>query len=1240
MHGFLQTDDSDFDIVLVQEPWFGTVATLRSDTDPDGIPQPGFPTNNKWLTFSPPYPSDVRPKVCIYANRLTIDQTLVINHIPPAPLLSPNSMVIDLLSPVDRGSVQLRIINVYHDKPMSGHSLAHLFSHTLDDLIPTIILGDFNTHSPRWSLPHSTHSSWAPAFHEWMDSNGLETLNPTNEHTWQKRGSRNSIIDLALANESARFIANLSALTVSWPQAASDHAALLINFHPDHTSPPPPPELHGFHIDQDRKEEWYNSFRSFVTDHLMLSATDPLIAAEQLNEAILATCRTHLDKIKSGPPKGALWWNDQCTLNLHMLRSTPPGEARTRASKSFRASVREAKRSWAHDQLFENHKTDNIWRMARVRKGRRSQVLPPLKDAYGSVQSDTLTKASLLKNRFFPEKNNAVDIAVASIGDPHPLPERAWPPISIDEIAEAIKGTNNKSAPGPSGINYKILKWAFDACPEVFVHVFNLSLSNSIHPWKHATVVPVPKPNKPDYSVPKAYRPVSLMECTGKLLEKVIAKRITNDIALYPDILPSNQFGSRPQHNTTDAALALVHRIQATRSSGYHAALILFDISGFFDHIDTGRTRDILEKKGFPSTLVKWVFSFLTDRSASIRLDATTLAPFKVPDGTPQGSPLSPIISAIYTSFLLSLSSTWTHSSLSLYVDDGAILAISATPKSACEKAISKLEQSLRWLDTNGLQADAEKTEIMIFSPSRYRGPKWDTAYTDPSGARHNIRPTSRLRYLGFYLTPTLDWRPHVSIMAMRARSTIRGLSILGNSIRGLDLLHWKQVYLMYVIPILTYGAEVWYTGHRQKHLVNMLQVAQNEGIRKITGVFRTTPTAVSENMIGIAPIKFVLSRSLHSFCNRMSATNPHHILHSILTDDQCTYWRITPPTNLSSLLHNLTPSTYVHPSHSPWAPPNLSFAPHYPPAQSTVLFYVPSTVENSYVIHVASKTHHTYKLLRSFIGTDHVQALGLAIASTLREFPTITSHFVHTQSFEQKLTSSHPHRDSLIFSTIRNAIDSSPLTVYSFPLFHTHAKDSPNPTQRRLWNRQFTASPHQPLPPLPLSPRKQMWQNVKNEYVPIIHPAALACQTPDNGKPVAAIRGAVKAHSRLVTSSIIRIATGHCFDATYSQHFCPIANDPLFCPHTHSRPHLHTRHHILFQCANYAKERRKHLPRPWRLTSILQSEDAAEKLGLFLKASNCSILRPLPKLAPSPTPSPTLTHSSLRSNPLNPEPP
>ena len=1094
----------------------------------------GFTANNKWVTLSPPYNNDTCPKVCAYINRETINQTYIVNHIPPSQLLSPNSMVIDILSPINRDQIDLRVVNVYHDKPESGHALSHIFTHELDTNIPTLFLGDFNTHSPRWSLPHSTTSSWAHSFHEWMDENGLETLNPVNKHTWSQPGSRPSIIDLALANESARFFTNLSSLTVSWTQSDSDHAALLINFYPDVDTPITHHNPRGFHIDSGKKDDWTKFFRLHVSDCSISTSVDPTEASQLFHDAIIYACEHNLDKLKSGPPKGAVWWNDDCVTKFHLLRSSRIGTERKLASKTFRSAVREAKRSWAHQQLFETANTNNIWNMARIRKGRRSQILPPLKDTNGNIHSDTSTKASLLKDRFFPPKTNTVNIEQAALYDPEPLPPRPWIPITADEIHTSLMDTSNKSAPGPSGINYKLLKWAFDACPDIITHIFNLSLSTGTHVWKHATIIPVPKPNKPDYSAPKAYRPVSLMECTGKLLEKVITRRITNDISIHPDILPNNQFGSRPQHCTTDAALALVHRIQTTRKSGFHAALILFNISGFFNHIDAHRTRDILTKKGFPPNMVNWIFSFLTDRSASMRLDATDIDPFTVPDGTPQGSPLSPILSAIYTSFLLTLSTTWSHSSLSLYVDDGAILSVSATPYSAAQNAQSKLEETLHWLHTNGLTADYDKTELMIFSPPRYKGPKiTGISYTDPSNAlKHHTTVTTRIRYLGFFLTPTLDWRPHVSIMANRARSMIRELAILGNSVRGLDLVHWKQVYLMYVIPILTYGAPVWYTGFSQKGLINTLQTAQNEGIRKITGVFRTTPTATTENMIGIAPIKYLLPRIIHSFRNRMIATNPNHILHTILTDDPCRYSRFSPPTNLSSLLQDLEPSTYSHVPPQPWKPTNVTFSTAKPPPQTTILYYIPSSTNNNYVIHVTFKTHTIFTLLRSFTGRDHTQALGLAILSSLRDFSNIPYHFIHLPSFEQKLTAAKPHRDSTTFSHIRETIDSLPSSHFSFHYYYTRDKDSPNRAQRLHWNNRFSVTrthPNITQPnPLSLSPRDLMWQKIKEDYIPIDHPSALACQTPDNGKPVAAIRGALKVLRSVTTKGNHLSSHGH----------------------------------------------------------------------------------------------------------------
>ena len=481
MHGILQTNDQSYDIILIQEPWFDGVATLRSDTNPNGIVQSGFPANNKWITLSPTRSADDHLKVCAYINRRTINQTHIVNHIPPSPLTSANTMVIDILSPVS-DKIELHIINIYHDKPASGHALTHLFSHLLDDSIPTLVMGDLNTHSPRWSLPHSTPSSWAPAFHEWMDTNGLETLNPINQLTWKRPGSKPSIIDLALANESARYFANLSALTVSWDQSkGSDHAALLINFYPEERQPPPREELRGFYIDPAKQEDWTNTFRSLADDRSLLTMTDPADASAQLHEVIMMACQRHLDKIKPGPLKGAVWWNEDCAAKLQSLRSSRAGIERKEASKVFSNTVQEAKRSWAHQQLFENAKTENIWNMARVRKGRRAQVLPPLKDTNGTTHSDTDVKATLLKARFFPPKSNSVDITIAATQDPDPLTTRPWTPIDAAEIAEALKDTSNKSAPGPSGINYKLLKWTNAAYPEVITHLFNLSLSTGTH---------------------------------------------------------------------------------------------------------------------------------------------------------------------------------------------------------------------------------------------------------------------------------------------------------------------------------------------------------------------------------------------------------------------------------------------------------------------------------------------------------------------------------------------------------------------------------------------------------------------------------------------------------------------------------------------------------------------------------------------------------------------------------------
>jgi len=97
----------------------------------------------------------------------------------------------------------------------------------------------------------------------------------------------------------------------------------------------------------------------------------------------------------------------------------------------------------------------------------------------------------------------------------------------------------------------------------------------------------------------------------GKVLERIVAKRINHDIEHF-SLLSMSQFGSRPAHSAIDAVATLVHRIQATHTTNNAGALLLFDISGFFDNINPQRTVHTLQLRGFPTNICDWTLSFLT----------------------------------------------------------------------------------------------------------------------------------------------------------------------------------------------------------------------------------------------------------------------------------------------------------------------------------------------------------------------------------------------------------------------------------------------------------------------------------------------------------------------------------------------------------------------------------------------------------------------------------------------------
>jgi len=87
--------------------------------------------------------------------------------------------------------------------------------------------------------------------------------------------------------------------------------------------------------------------------------------------------------------------------------------------------------------------------------------------------------------------------------------------------------TSKGKCPGYDRISYALLKNISPTLKEKVLEIFNLTLvtGSKPHVWKSATVIPIPKPKKSHHST-NSFHPISLLSCLGKIIEKMIARRL------------------------------------------------------------------------------------------------------------------------------------------------------------------------------------------------------------------------------------------------------------------------------------------------------------------------------------------------------------------------------------------------------------------------------------------------------------------------------------------------------------------------------------------------------------------------------------------------------------------------------------------------------------------------------------------------------------------------------------------
>jgi hypothetical protein len=749
MHVLLATNEDD-DILLVQEPWFNPVGTARCDSMIDGKDILGGATNPQWDIHYPYFNFDQRTKVMTYARIHERGEPFRRNRLQ---MVSRNDLVSHpciLLTEVKAGRETWCVLNFYNDVD-DPTALRTLLGLDLDPLIPTLLTGDFNLHSFTWSLMGWAPDQKAADLEEWAATQTLSLLSQPSIPTHRgENGACSSTIDLTWLNLAATVQGIFQGAHIHWDGSVNSDHALIRTFACTWFDVVRPPSDHtnGFdmNLSPEDWETWLELFKDAVprVRGPLRSAAEVDAIVDLLYLAFNSACTAVMKRKGSAPAHNSCWWSPACADAARAVQQAPTQALKDEATRALKVTVRNAKRTWADNYIT----TANVWEVAAWRHGRRQTHIPALVDANGTLTFNHDSMSTIFADRFFAW--DLGDIPLSFPDDPPTQPVRPFAPITADEAFALLSRASNTSSPGDLGIGWALLKKGWGPASETLTAVFNACITLGHHPavWKNAVVVVIPKPDWPDYTQAKAHRPISLLETMSKLLEKVVAQRIQHDI-VTEELIPTTQFGGRKHSSCLDTGLTLLHDVQAAHSAGLKCGIMLFDVKGFFDHVNHARLVQVVRQMGFAPEMCGWMSSFLRDRKVSLRFNNLLASKRDQPVGVPQGSPISPVLSVAYTSSLLHKMGSWTNSSLGMYVDDSILFACADTWVAVQDTLQSQYAICEEWLRWVGLSAELDKTELLYFQkPFECNSVPAPHSITLPcTGSTYEVHAVETLRY-------------------------------------------------------------------------------------------------------------------------------------------------------------------------------------------------------------------------------------------------------------------------------------------------------------------------------------------------------------------------------------------------------------------------------------------------------------------------------------------------------------
>lgn len=721
------------------------------------------------------------------------------------------------------------------------------FQNLIDQLPqPRIILGDFNAHNPLWKS--ITKNPRGTAIENLINNNNLICINREG-HTYHHPSTGTaSIIDLTICNPSI-------ATKLTWrilEQQQSDHLPILIstlkpnnNNNPQHS---PPNTINYHHINWTTFQETLESTTIDQNSHLSINQRIDLLT-NNITSALLSSQIKHKPiKHKNPVP----WWSKELSAlrkdknrALKKFTKQPTSLNRTifnQTKVKFRDLIKSQKES-SWNQFIDNINLSttpkDFWNQINKVAGKKTLNNITSLNINGNIIQDPFTIANTLATSFTNSSTNNVNrrkyilksskkLNIVPTQTVHQINQS----ISYIEFNIALHNTKNSSSPGFDNINYQSIKNLPQQYIFELIDIYNLILSEGEFPsqWKKAKIIPILKPNSDPFQ-PNSYRPISLLSCLSKLLEKIIAKRIQYWITTESLMTP-NQIAYQIGLSTTDALIKVSSYLIESLNNHNHVDSLALDMTKAFDKCWPETIVAQIRKWGLSGPLLNLIHSFLTNRQLQITYKTLNSNTHPLVYGVPQGSPLSALLFIIAINSLSELLNKVPRIQHTFFADDFQIYcSFKKKMSNNIQTALNKIE---KWCKSMGFEISTSKNQHIHFCRLKNCTRKSYTIYNTP------IAHNNTLKYLGLLFDNKLTFKQHIEYTSTKNSRTLNIIKILSHPKSGINTNNLIKITNTLIRSSLEYGCQIYSTAN--KGTLKKINTIYNTAIRTSLGALRTSP--------------------------------------------------------------------------------------------------------------------------------------------------------------------------------------------------------------------------------------------------------------------------------------------------------------------------------------------------------------------------------------------------------------